>query len=94
MPYISGPGPALAAQRNYLQALRAEVAGRGVHVGGLYIGAAIEKSPFHAAHVAAKAAGEPVPDLAIADPDELAELVWTMQATRRPEVIHPEGVLG
>ncbi|TDQ00831.1 SDR family NAD(P)-dependent oxidoreductase [Labedaea rhizosphaerae] len=94
MPYISGPGPALAAQRNYLQSLRAEVAGQGVHVGGLYIGAAIEKSPFHAAHVAAKAAGEPVPDLAIADPDELAELVWTMQATRRPEVIHPEGLLG
>lgn len=93
MPYLSGPGPALAAQRNYLQSLRAEVAGQGVHVGGLYIGAAIEKSPFHADHVAAKAAGKPVPDLAIADPDELAELVWTMQVTKRAEVIHPEGLL-
>ena len=92
MPYISGPGPALAAQRNYLQSLRAEVAHRGVHVGGLYIGAAIERSPFHAEHVAAKAAGQPVPDLPIVHPDELAELVWTMQATKRPEVIAPEGL--
>jgi short-subunit dehydrogenase len=94
MPNLSGPGPVLAAQRNYLQSLRAEVARHGVHVGGLYIGAAIERSPFHAEHVAAKAAGRPVPDLAIADPDELAELVWTMQATKRPEVVYPEGLLG
>ena len=92
MPHISGPGPALAAQRNYLQSLRAEVAHRGVFIGGLYIGAAIERSSFHAEHVAAKAAGQPVPDLPVVHPDELAELVWTMQATKQAEVIHPEGL--
>lgn len=30
---MSGPGPAQAAQRNYLQSLRAEVADKGVYVG-------------------------------------------------------------
>jgi len=44
MPHISG-GFALAAQRNYLQSLHAAVAGKGVYVGGLYIGAAIRHTP-------------------------------------------------
>ena len=48
LPNMSGPSPAQAAQRNYLQALHAEVAEKGVYVGMLYIGAAIEHSAFHA----------------------------------------------
>lgn len=48
LPYMSGPSPAQAAQRNYLQALHAEVADKGVYVGMLYVGAAIENSAFHA----------------------------------------------
>jgi NAD(P)-dependent dehydrogenase (short-subunit alcohol dehydrogenase family) len=47
LPDISGPGPAQAAQRNYLQSLHAEVAGQGVYVGMLYIGSVIENSAFH-----------------------------------------------
>jgi hypothetical protein len=43
---MSGPSPAQAAQRNYLQAVHAEVAEKGV--GMLYIGAAIKNSAFHA----------------------------------------------
>lgn len=35
LPYMSGPGPAQAAQRNYLQSLHAEVAEKGVYVGML-----------------------------------------------------------
>jgi len=46
MPHIAG-GFALAAQRNYLQSLHAAVAGKGVYVGGLYIGAAIRHTPFY-----------------------------------------------
>jgi short-subunit dehydrogenase len=38
LPNMSGPSPAQAAQRNYLQALHAEVAEKGVYVGMLYIG--------------------------------------------------------
>jgi short-subunit dehydrogenase len=48
LPNLSGPGPAQAAQRNYLQSLHAEVADQGVYVGMLYVGAIIEGSAFHA----------------------------------------------
>jgi len=92
-PHIAG-GLALAAQRNYLQALHAEVAGKGVYVGGLYIGAAIENTPFHAGLQAAKAAGHPVPDLPVVDPAHLADLLWTMHhTTRQPEATYPDGLL-
>jgi short-subunit dehydrogenase len=90
LPHISG-GLALAAQRNYLQALHAAVAGQGVYVGGLYIGAAIERSAFHASQEAARAAGASVPDLPTVSPDELADVLWTMHSTRsRPEARYPE----
>jgi short-subunit dehydrogenase len=88
---LSGPGPAQAAQRNYLQSLGGEVAGRGVYVGQLFIGAAIENTPFHAEREAAKAAGEQVWEMPTANPDHLAELLATMHATRRvTEATYPE----
>jgi short-subunit dehydrogenase len=91
LPHLSGPGPAQAAQRNYLQSLGAEVAGRGVYVGQLFIGAAIENTPFHAEREAAKAAGEQVWEMPTADPDHLAELLATMHATRSvTEATYPE----
>ena len=90
LPDISG-GLALAAQRNYLQALHAAVAARGVYVGGLYIGAAIERSAFHAAQEAARAAGAAVPDLPTVHPDQLADLLWTMHSTRNgPDATYPD----
>ncbi len=89
-PNIAG-GLTLAAQRNYLQALHAAVAGTGVYVGGLYIGTAIENTPYHARIKAAKAAGDPVPDTPAVDPDQLAELLWTMHRTRdKAEATYPE----
>jgi short-subunit dehydrogenase len=88
-PNIAG-GLALAAQRNYLQALHAQVADRGVYVGGLYIGAAIENTPFHAQMQAAKAAGAPVPEMPTVDPADLADRLWSMHTTRRvPEATYP-----
>ncbi len=90
-PHIAG-GFALAAQRNYLEALHAAVADQGVYVGGLYIGAAIQHSTFHAQREAARAAGTPVPDTPEVDPDHLAGLLWTMhQAKSPPEATYPEG---
>jgi short-subunit dehydrogenase len=68
---MSGPGPAQAAQRNYLQSLHAEVAGKGVYVGMLYIGAIIENSAFHASD----AAGDWGPTV---NPAHLADLLWNM----------------
>jgi short-subunit dehydrogenase len=90
LPNMSGPGPAQAAQRNYLQALHAEVAGKGVYVGMLYIGAAIENSAFHTEMEKAKAAGDPVWEMPTVDPEYLAGLLWTMHATRgQRETIYP-----
>jgi short-subunit dehydrogenase len=90
LPHMSGPSPAQAAQRNYLQALHAEVAGQGVYAGMLYIGAAIKNSAFHTELEQAKAAGEPVWEMPTVDPEQLAGLLWTMHATKgQREVIYP-----
>jgi NAD(P)-dependent dehydrogenase (short-subunit alcohol dehydrogenase family) len=91
-PNIAG-GLTLAAQRNLLQALHTAVAEKGVYVGGLYIGAAIENTPFHAQLQAAKAAGAPVPDIPTVNPTQLANLLWTMHnTTRQPEATYPENL--
>jgi len=82
LPYMTGPGPSQAAQRNYLQSLHAEVGGRGVYVGSLYVGAAIEKSAFHVELERKKAAGESVWEMAVVSPDHLAEQLWTMHRSR------------
>jgi short-subunit dehydrogenase len=90
LPNLSGPGPAQAAQRNYLQSLHAEVAKHGVYVGMLYIGVAIEHSAFHTEMERAKAAGEPVWEMPSVDPAHLADLLWIMHHTKRqPEATYP-----
>ena len=90
LPNMSGPSPAQAAQRNYLQALHAEVAEKGVYVGMLYIGAAIKNSAFHTEMEKAKAAGDPVWEMPTVDPAHLADLLWTMHSTKgQPEAIYP-----
>jgi short-subunit dehydrogenase len=90
LPNMSGPSPAQAAQRNYLQGLHAEVAERGVYVGMLYIGAAIKNSAFHTELENAKAAGDPVWQMPTVNPEDLADLLWTMQHTsKQPEAIYP-----
>jgi short-subunit dehydrogenase len=91
LPYLSGPGPAQAAQRNYLQSLDAEVAKKGVYVGRLYIGAAIENTPFHTQIEEAKAAGANVPDMPAVSPARLADLLWTMHSTKgQSEATYPK----
>ncbi|MFD0735048.1 SDR family NAD(P)-dependent oxidoreductase [Planotetraspora mira] len=93
-PNMSGWPVALAAQRNYLQSLAAEVAGKGVYVGMLYIGARIVGTPFEADYERRRAQGEPMPDMAAADPGELADILWDMHAKRnRHETIVPAGLL-
>jgi short-subunit dehydrogenase len=90
MPNIGG-GLAIAAQRNYLQGLHAEVAGNGVYVGGLYIGAVIEHSAFHAQRERARAAGASIPEMPAVDPASLADLLWTMHNAKGPaEATYPE----
>jgi short-subunit dehydrogenase len=92
LPNMSGPGPAQAAQRNYLQSLHAEVAGKGIYVGMIYIGAIIERSAFHAwTTTPGGGARDWGPTV---DPDHLADLLWNMHAARAPaESSYPEGIL-
>jgi short-subunit dehydrogenase len=91
LPNLSGPGPAQAAQRNYLQSLHAEMADTGVYVGMLYIGAIIENSAFHTQTEEAKAAGAGRDWGPTVDPAHLADLLWNMHRTRRPaETTYPD----
>jgi short-subunit dehydrogenase len=90
LPNMSGPSPAQAAQRNYLQALHDEVADKGVYVGMLFIGAAIKNSAFHTEMERGKVAGDPVWEMPTVDPEHLADLLWTMHATKgQREAIYP-----
>jgi short-subunit dehydrogenase len=84
---LSGPGPAQAAQRNYLQSLHAELADKGVYVGMLYIGAIIEHSAFHT-YVQQSGSGRQWGPTA--DPAQLADLLWNMhKAKRKAEAKYP-----
>ncbi len=88
LPNMSGPGPAQAAQRNYLQSLHAEVAGQGIFVGMLYIGAVIEHSAFHTWTAAGGGSGRDWGPTV--DPGHLADLLWTMHTTKGPaEATYP-----
>jgi short-subunit dehydrogenase len=88
LPNMSGPGPAQAAQRNYLQSLHAEVAGQGVYVGMVYIGAVIAHSAFHT-WTAAGGGGSRDWGPTV-DPGHLADLLWTMHTARGPaEATYP-----
>ena len=91
LPNMSGPGPAQAAQRNYLQSLHTEVAGQGVYVGMLYVGAIIEDSAFHSWLQNAKATGEETRDWGpTVTPAHLAGLLRDMHSARRePEAVYP-----
>lgn len=92
LPNMSGPGPAQAAQRNYLQSLHAELAGKGVYVGMLYIGAIIENSAFHTYIEQSKTAnpvtgGDWGPAV---NPAHLAQMLWSMhQAKGHAEAKYP-----
>jgi short-subunit dehydrogenase len=91
LPNMSGPGPAQAARRNYLQSLHAEMADTGVYVGMLYIGAIIENSAFHAQTEGAKAAGAGRDWGPTVDPAHLADLLWDMHSAKSPaETTYPE----
>lgn len=83
MPRISGVGPAMAAARNYLHSLHAEVADQGVYVGALHIAAIVRGSAGHRAMLS----GELDLDVDLShvpqvEPAELAEVLWTMLAKR------------
>jgi len=92
-PNMSGPGPAQAAQRNYLQSLHAEVARKGVYVGMLYIGAIIENSAFHTWTTTPGVGGDRDWGPTVS-PARLADMLWAMHRSKGPaEASYPEAIL-
>ncbi|MFB9930132.1 SDR family NAD(P)-dependent oxidoreductase [Amycolatopsis halotolerans] len=79
-PVLSGIGPAMAATRNYLQSLAAEIAPDGVHAATLQIGAMIRGSAVHAALLSG--ALEPNTEFPEIDPADIAETLWELHAKR------------
>lgn len=77
---MSGFGPAMAAARNYVHTLNAELAAAGVYAGTVTIGALIQRS---ASFDSMTAAGDPiVAEFPVINPDDIAEEIWTMVTKR------------
>ncbi|CDX51629.1 conserved exported hypothetical protein [Mesorhizobium plurifarium] len=89
IPGMSGVGPMMAATRNYVLTLNAEVAQKGVYAGTMNIGAFIDRS---AGMRAAMAGGKELDSrLPVIDPDEIADEIWSLVTTRdRVEAILPQ----
>ncbi|WP_275293897.1 SDR family NAD(P)-dependent oxidoreductase [Amycolatopsis sp. La24] len=79
-PVLSGIGPAMAATRNYIQSLSAEISPHGVHAATLQIGAMIRGSAVHSALLSG--ALEPNTEFPEIDPADIAETLWEMHAKR------------
>ncbi|QUI29716.1 SDR family NAD(P)-dependent oxidoreductase [Streptomyces alfalfae] len=88
MPHLSGLGPVMAATRNYLYSLNAELADRGIYVGALTIASLIARSEVSAAAQAAFESADG-PHFPVTDPDDY----WNMYTRRdRVERFHPESL--
>lgn len=88
---MSGPGPAMAAQRNFLQSLESEVTARGVFVGRLYVAALIAGSAAEESMLASRGARAGSPDWVLVNPYVLADRLWTMHAEGTPhELVVPK----
>ncbi|MCI0995834.1 SDR family NAD(P)-dependent oxidoreductase [Pseudomonas sp. ICMP22404] len=80
---MCGFGPAMAAARNYVHTLNAELGTAGIYAGTVIIGALIQRS---ASFASLTAAGDPiVTGFPVIDPDDIAEEIWTM-VTKRDRV--------
>lgn len=88
MPGLSGVGPLMAATRNYVFTLNAEVMPKGVYTGTVNIGAVIDRSTGLRAMTSG---GTPLdPRLPVINPDDIAQEIWTLVTTRdRVEAILP-----
>ena len=87
-PGMSGVGPLMAATRNYVLTLNAELASRGVYAGAVHIGAVIDRST--GLRIMTARGAQIDPNLPIIDPDTIAEEIHALIARRdRVESILP-----
>jgi NADP-dependent 3-hydroxy acid dehydrogenase YdfG len=89
MPGMSGPGLPMAATRNYLHSLNAELTGTGVYAGTIAVTAMIARSAPHTAWSNGDLDLGPT-ELPVVDPDQLAERIWELVTRRdRVELVYP-----
>jgi NADP-dependent 3-hydroxy acid dehydrogenase YdfG len=95
MPNLSGPGPVMAAARNYVYSLNAELASTGVYAATLAVAAAIARSENAPDDVdGVDGAGDATTGdglrFPVVDPDDLADCYWDMYTRRdRVEQVYP-----
>ena len=88
IPGLSGVGPLMAAARNYVFTLNAEVMPKGVYAGTVNIGAVIERSAGFRAMTSGGATLDP--RYPVINPDDIAQELWTLVNKRdRVEAILP-----
>lgn len=88
MAQLSGVGPMMAAARNYIFSLNAEVAPKGVYAGAVNIGAVIDGSAGFRAMTSGGATLDP--RYPLINPDDVAQELWTLVTKRdRVEAILP-----
>ena len=88
MPGLSGVGPLMAATRNYIFTLNAEVGPKGVYAGTVNISAVIDRSAGLRAMTSGGRALDP--RLPVINPDDIAEEIWSLVTQHdRVEAILP-----
>jgi len=92
LPFMSGPGPALAGARNYLYSLHGELASQGIYVGMLTLSAVIQHSGWQEGIQSGRIPLNLPPGFQIPEvsPDVLAGLLQhAAQARSGPELTYP-----
>lgn len=92
LPFVSGPGPALAGARNYLYSLHGELASEGIYVGMLTLSAVIQNSGWQEGIQSGRIPLNLPPGFQIPEvsPDVLAGLLQQAAQDRAsPELTYP-----
>jgi NADP-dependent 3-hydroxy acid dehydrogenase YdfG len=92
LPFVSGPGPALAGARNYLYSLHGEMASEGIYVGMLTLSAVIQNSGWQEGIQSGRIPLHLPPGFQIPEvsPDVLAGLLQQAAQERTgPELTYP-----
>jgi short-subunit dehydrogenase len=87
IPGLSGLGPAMAAMHNFIRSLFGELAEHGVYAGTLTLRAGVRGSEMYQR---LRPAGENQSSPPSVEPDDIAELLWTMYVSRdQPAMEYP-----